>query len=79
MKNLTHICVAQALEGPVNGTGSMMGDCFGLAWINAMCPPKPLSHSPCSAGPGRGNMKGSRVEIRAGRHHSPIAVTDKTD
>jgi len=52
--------------------------CFGLAWINARCPPKRLYHSPSSAGQGRGNiMKGSRVET--GRDHSPIAVTDKTD
>jgi len=27
-----------------------------LAWINATCPPKPLYHSPSSAGQGRGNM-----------------------
>jgi len=51
-----------------------------LAWINAKCPPKPLYHSPSSTGQGRGNMvKGSRVEIRTGRDHSPITVTDKTD
>jgi len=55
-------------------------ECFGLAWINARCPPKPLSHSPSSTGQGRGNMmKGSRVEIRTGRDHSSITVTDKTD
>jgi len=54
--------------------------CFGLAWINARCPTKPLYHCPSSAGQGRGNvMKGSRVEIRTGRDHSPITVTDKTD
>jgi len=53
---------------------------FDLAWINARCPPKPLYHSPSSAGQGRGNMmKGPRVEIRAGRDHSPITVTDETD
>jgi len=56
------------------------GLCFGLVWINARCPPKLLYHSPSSAGQGRGNkMKGSRVEIRTGRDHSPIAVMDKTD
>jgi len=39
--------------------------CFGLAWINARCPPKPLYHSPSSAGQGRGNMKkGSWVKGR---------------
>jgi len=54
--------------------------CFGLAWINARCPPKPLYRSPSSAGQGRGNMmKGSRVETRTGRKHSPINITDKTD
>jgi len=54
--------------------------CFGLAWINARCPPKPLYHSPSSAGQGRRSMmKGSRVEIRTGRDHSPITVMDKTD
>jgi len=52
----------------------------GLAWINARCPPKPLYRSPPSAQQGRGNMmKGSRVEIRTGRGHSPVTVTDKTD
>jgi len=38
--------------------------CFGLAWINARCPPKLLYHSPSSTGQGKGNMmKGSRVKI----------------
>jgi len=51
-----------------------------VVWINARCPPKPLYHSPSPAGQGRGNMmKGSRVEIRTGRDHSPITITDKTD
>jgi len=51
-----------------------------LAWINAKCPSKPLYHSPFSTGQGRGNMmKGSRVEIRTERDHSPITVMDKTD
>jgi len=54
--------------------------CFGLAWTNARCLPKLLCHSPSSTGQGRGNMmKGSRVEIRTGRDHSPITVMDKTD
>ena len=53
--------------------------CFDLAGINARCPPKLLYHSPSSAGQGRENvMKGSRVETRTGREHSPITVTDKT-
>jgi len=53
---------------------------FGLAWINARCPRKPLCHSPSSAGQGRGNMlKGSRVKIKTGRDHSPVTVTGKTD
>jgi len=51
---------------------------FGLAWINASCSPESLYHSPSSAGQRRGNMtKGSRVETRKGRDHSPITVTDK--
>jgi len=51
-----------------------------LACINARCPPKVLHHSPSSAGQGRGNMmKGSKVETRTGRDHSPITVTGKTD
>jgi len=50
------------------------------AWINIRCPPTPLYHSPLSTAKGRGNMtKGSRVEIRTGRDHSPITVTDKID
>jgi len=54
--------------------------CFGLAWISARCPPKPLYHSPSSAGQGRGNIaKGSRVEIRTGRDHSQITAIDKAD
>jgi len=53
---------------------------FDLSWINAGCPPKMLYHSPSSAGQGRGNMmKGSKVEIRTWRDHSPITVMDKTD
>jgi len=54
--------------------------CIDLAWINARCPPKPLCHSPLSAGQGRGNMmKGLRVETRTGRDHSPVTVMHKTD
>jgi len=54
--------------------------CFGLAWINAKCPPKPLYHSPSSAGQGKGNMiKGSWVETRTGRVHLSITITAKTD
>jgi len=63
--------------------------CFGLAWINAKCPPKRLYHSPSSAGQGRGNMvKGSRVERRTGRdpslyfchgQNTHTFVMDKTD
>jgi len=35
---------------------------------------------PFSAGQGRGKvMKGSRVETRTGRDHSPFIVMDKTD
>jgi len=70
-----HLHVSQALLGLV-----FIYRCFGLAWINARCPPKLLYRSPSSAGRGRGNMmKGSRVEITTGRDHSPITVTDKTD
>ena len=54
--------------------------CFGLAWINARCPPKPFYHCPSSAEQGRENMmKGSTTKIRTGRDHSPITATDKTD
>jgi len=54
--------------------------CYGLAWINARCPPKPLYHSPYSAGHGRENMmKGSWIEIRTGRDHSATTITDKRD
>jgi len=57
-----------------------MGNCCGLAWINARHPPKPFYHSPSSTGQGRGNMiKSSRDKIRTGRDHSRIAVMDKTD
>jgi len=63
-----------------NGTDILFSPGFGLAWINATYPPKPLYHSPSSAGQGRRNMmKGSRVETRTGRDHSPITVRDKTD
>jgi len=57
-----------------------MHSCFGLAWINVRYPPKPLYHSLSSTGQGRRNMmKGSRVETKTGRDHSPITVMDKTD
>jgi len=54
--------------------------CFGLVWINARCPPKPLYHYLSSTGQERGNtVKRSSVEVRTGRDHSSITVTDKTD
>ena len=54
--------------------------CFGLAWLDATCPPKPLHHSPSSTGQERENMmKGSWVELRTGRDHSPVTVTGKPD
>jgi len=60
--------------------GKDVAMCFGLACISTRCPPKPLCHSPSSTGQGRGNMmKGSRVEIRTRRDHSPTTVMDKTD
>ena len=41
---------------------------------------KPCHHSLSSPGQGRGNMmKGLWIEIRTGRDHSPITVTEKTD
>jgi len=58
----------------------LTNQCFGLAWINARCPPKLLYHSFSSAGQRRGDMmEGSRVKIRTGGDHSPITVMDKTD
>jgi len=52
----------------------------GWPWLDARCPPKLIYHSPPSAAQGRENtMKGSWVEIRTRRDHSPITVTDKTD
>jgi len=51
-----------------------------INWINGRCPPKLLYHSPSSTGQGRGSMmKGSWVEIRTGRDHSPITVMGQTD
>jgi len=51
-----------------------------MAWISARCPPKPLYHSPSSAGQRKGNMmKSLWVKIREGRGHSPVTVIDKTD
>jgi len=65
---------------PAHGREVGLDDCYVLAWMNARCPPKPLYHSPSSAGQGRGNMmKGMLVETRTGRDHSPVTVTDKTD
>ena len=40
--------------------GSVIAYYFGLAWINARCPPKPLHHSFFSAGQGRGNITESQ-------------------
>jgi len=55
--------------------------CFGLAWINARCPPKPLYHSPSSAGHGRGNrMKAWRVEKgQGGITHRLLSQTKQTE
>jgi len=62
------------------GFQETVGNCFGLAWKNARCPQKTLYHSPSSAGQGRENtMKVSRVEVRTGRDHSLITITDKMD
>ena len=61
------------------GGAAAVSECFCLAWINARCPPMLLCHSPSSTGQGRWNMKGSRVETRTGRDHSPVTVTGKTD
>jgi len=48
--------------------------------MNDRCPSKPLYYSPFSAGQGRENMKkGSRIELRTGKGHSPITITEKTD
>jgi len=58
---------------------SVNGGCYGLAWMNARCPPKPLYQSPPQLDRGQKNMKGYWVEIRAGRDHSVITVMGKTD
>jgi len=48
-------------------------------WLDSRCPPKPLYHSPSSAGQGRENItKDSWVKIRTGRDHSPVTATGKT-
>ena len=52
----------------------------GWPWLDSRCPPKPLYHSPSSAGQGREKItKGSWVKVRTGRDHSAITVTGKTD
>ena len=57
-----------------------VSSCGGFACLDARCLPKLPCHSPSSAGQGRKNtMKGSRVQIRAERRHSPIAITGQTN
>lgn len=52
--------------------------CGGLT--RAVCPPKQIHHSlPQLNRGGRKYSKSSSVKIRAGRNHSPITVTGKTD
>ena len=59
-------------------TPQMKVRCGGLTLAGGQVPPKAALSPPSSAGQGRGNgTKGSWVEIRAGRDHSPITV--KTD
>jgi len=59
---------------------NQLPDCGGLAWLDARCPPKPLYHSPSSAGQERKNtVKGSWVKIRTRRsltsyHHGQNIV-----
>jgi len=55
-------------------------DCGGLTLAGRQVPIKVAVSLPSSPGEGRENTaKGSWVEIRIGREHSPIAVMGKTD
>jgi len=57
-----------------------MEDYGGLTVAGHQVPTKLLYHSPPQLDRGRENInKASWVEIRTGRHHSPITVTGKTD
>ena len=48
----------------------------GWPWLDTRCPPKPLYHSPFSAGQRRENMtKGSWIEGMTGTGHSPSWVS----
>jgi len=79
---LSHSNLGEQKGTSLAGTAAykQLTECFGLAWINVKCPPKPLYHSPSSTGQGRGNMmKGSRVKKRTGRDHSPVTAMDNTD
>jgi len=59
--------------------GTRQGFCFSLTWINARCPPKPLCHSPSSAGQGRRNtVKGSRQGQGEITHQLP-SQTNQTE
>jgi len=54
--------------------------CGGLTLAEHQVPTKTALSLPSTAGQGRENiMKGSRVEIRTGRDHSPFTVAGKTD
>jgi len=54
--------------------------CGGLTLAGCQVPTKATLSLLSSVGQGRGNItKGSQVEIRTGRDHSPVTITGKTD
>ena len=60
--------------------GATFVHCGGLTLTGCQVPTKATLSLPSSAGQGRENItKGSWVEIRTGRDHSPITVTGRTD
>ena len=55
-RHVTAQCVWSLLHPLRNFRASFPALCFGVAWINARCPPKSLCHCHSSAGQGRGNV-----------------------
>lgn len=59
-------------------TQQFTGSVGGWPWQDSRCPPTLLYHSSAGWG-GENTTRGSWVKIKAGRNHSPITITSKTD
>lgn len=75
------LCVNQRREFRKICSLSILWTVYKQVVVDARCSPKVLGHFLSSAGQGRGSVikyNGPWVEVRTGRDHSPVTITDKT-